>query len=243
MENMLARARAFAEPLIAGETLKTGENTLAHADAVAAIVERMGGSEAMQAASYLVYSCQHLNRPQEVIAKVFGENFALLAVETTKLVQVQEQARSASGGGHLLEGVGTQTENVRKMLLAFSRDLRVVMLRLASRLQTLRYAASIKQPVAESVARESLLVFAPLANRLGIWQVKWEIEDLSFRFLEPETYKLIAQLLEEKRAEREGHIEQLRSQLERELQAEGVRATVQGRPDRKSTRLNSSHSQ
>ncbi|MDH6165117.1 GTP pyrophosphokinase [Variovorax boronicumulans] len=229
IENMLARARAFAEPLIADEKLDTGENTLAHADAVAAIVAKMGGSEAMQAASYLVYSCQHLNRPQEVIAKVFGDNFAALAVETTKLVRVQEQARSASQGHHG-EGAGAQTENVRKMLLAFSRDLRVVMLRLASRLQTLRHAAASKQPAPESVARESLQVFAPLANRLGIWQVKWEIEDLSFRFIEPETYKLIARLLDEKRIEREGHIEQLRSELERELQAEGVHATVQGRP-------------
>ncbi len=230
MENMLARARAFAEPLIADEKLDTGENTLAHADAVAAIVAKMGGSEAMQAASYLVYSCQHLNRPQEVIAKVFGDNFAALAVETTKLVRVQEQARTASQGHHHGEGAGAQTENVRKMLLAFSRDLRVVMLRLASRLQTLRHAAASKQPAPESVARESLQVFAPLANRLGIWQVKWEIEDLSFRFLEPDTYKLIARLLDEKRIEREGHVEQLRSQLEHELQAEGVKATVQGRP-------------
>ncbi|WP_256228957.1 bifunctional (p)ppGpp synthetase/guanosine-3',5'-bis(diphosphate) 3'-pyrophosphohydrolase [Variovorax sp. YR750] len=229
MENMLARARAFAEPLIADEKLDTGENTLAHADAVAGIVAKMGGSEAMQAASYLVYSCQHLNRPQEVIAKVFGDNFAALAVETTKLVRVQEQARSASQGHHG-EGAGAQTENVRKMLLAFSRDLRVVMLRLASRLQTLRHAAASKRPAPEGVARESLQVFAPLANRLGIWQVKWEIEDLSFRFLEPETYKLIARLLDEKRIEREGHVEQLRSQLERELQAEGVKAAVQGRP-------------
>jgi GTP pyrophosphokinase len=229
MENMLARARAFAEPLIADEKLDTGENTLAHADAVAAIVAKMGGSEAMQAASYLVYACQHLNRPQEVIAKVFGDNFAALAVETTKLVRVQEQARSAAQA-HQIEGANAQTENVRKMLLAFSRDLRVVMLRLASRLQTLRHAAASKQPAPESVARESLQVFAPLANRLGIWQVKWEIEDLSFRFLEPETYKLIARLLDEKRIEREGHIEQLRSQLERELQEEGVKATVQGRP-------------
>ncbi|MDM0112507.1 bifunctional (p)ppGpp synthetase/guanosine-3',5'-bis(diphosphate) 3'-pyrophosphohydrolase [Variovorax sp. J22R133] len=230
MENMLARARAFAEPLIADETLDTGENTLAHADAVAAIVSKMGGSEAMQAASYLVYSCQHLNKPLEVIAKVFGHNFAALAVETTKLVHVQKQARTATGSGQLLEGAGSQTENVRKMLLAFSRDLRVVMLRLASRLQTLRFAASIKKPVPESVARESLQVFAPLANRLGIWQVKWEIEDLSFRFLEPETYKLIARLLDEKRIEREGYIEQLRLRIEQKLRAEGIRANVQGRP-------------
>jgi GTP pyrophosphokinase len=230
VENMLARARAFAEPLIADETLDTGENTLAHADAVATIVAAMGGSEAMQAASYLVYSCQHLNRPQEVIAKVFGDNFAALAVETTKLVHVQKQARSATASAHLADGAGTQTENVRKMLLAFSRDLRVVMLRLASRLQTLRYAASSKKPVPEGVARESLQVFAPLANRLGIWQVKWEIEDLSFRFLEPETYKLIARLLDEKRIEREGYVEQLRASLERSLAAEGIKATVQGRP-------------
>ena len=230
MENMLARARAFAAPLIADETLDTGENTLAHADAVAAIVAHMGGSEAMQAASYLVYSCQHLNRPQEVIAKVFGDNFAALAVETTKLVHVQAQARSAALSAHGADGGGAQTENVRKMLLAFSRDLRVVMLRLASRLQTLRHAAAIKTPVPESVARESLQVFAPLANRLGIWQVKWEIEDLSFRFLEPETYKLIAQLLDEKRVEREGYIEQLRTQLEEELKGQGIAAAVQGRP-------------
>ncbi|MEO5738835.1 MAG: HD domain-containing protein, partial [Variovorax sp.] len=227
--NMLARARAFAEPLIADETLDTGENTLGHADAVAAIVAAMGGSEAMQAASYLVYSCQHLNRPQEVIAKVFGDNFAALAVETTKLVFVQQQTRTAAAGSHT-DGAGNQTENVRKMLLAFSRDLRVVMLRLASRLQTLRHAAAARQPVAENVARESLQVFAPLANRLGIWQVKWEIEDLSFRFLEPETYQLIARLLDEKRTEREGHIEQLRSQLEQDLASQDVRATVQGRP-------------
>lgn len=230
MENMLARARAFAEPLIADETLDTGENTLAHADAVAAIVRAMGGSEAMQAASYLVYSCQHLNRPQEVIAKVFGDNFAALAVETTKLVHVQKQARTAAANAHLADGAGTQTENVRKMLLAFSRDLRVVMLRLASRLQTLRHAAASKQPLPENVARESLQVFAPLANRLGIWQVKWEIEDLSFRFLEPETYKLIARLLDEKRIEREGYVEQLRVRLERDLAAEGIQAKVQGRP-------------
>lgn len=112
MENMLARARAFAEPLIADELLDTGENALAHADAVAAIVKKMGGSEAMQGASYLVYACSHLNRPQEVIAKVFGDNFAALAVETTKLVRVQEQARAAARA-HQNEGAGAQTENVR----------------------------------------------------------------------------------------------------------------------------------
>ena len=134
--NALARARAFAEPLIAGETLETGENTLVHADAVAAILKSMGGSEAMQAASYLVYACAYLNKPEEVIAKAFGESYAALAIETNKLVRVQQQARGADA---LLDDPRVQTENVRTMLLAFSRDRRVVRLRRASRLRTLRW--------------------------------------------------------------------------------------------------------
>ena len=220
--DMLSRARAFAEPLLAGEALPTGENTLAHADAVAAILKTIGGSEAMQAASYLVYANAHLHRPQEVIAKAFGESFAELAMEVTKLVQVQQQARTLQAA--------TQNENVRKMLLAFSRDLRVVMLRLASRLQTLRYFAATKQAVPAGLAEESLQVFAPLANRLGIWEVKWELEDLSFRFLEPATYRHIASLLDEKRSERETSIAQLRTRLAAELQAQGIQAQVFGRP-------------
>jgi GTP pyrophosphokinase len=233
----LARARAFAEPLLAGETLDTGENVLVHADAVAAILKTIGGSEAMQAASYLVYTCDHLTKPQEVIAKAFGENFAALAMETTKLVRVQRQARQAqvastraSTAAPMMQSAAVQTENVRKMLLAFSRDLRVVMLRLASRLQTLRHFAASKLPVPPGLAREALQVFAPLANRLGIWEIKWEMEDLSFRFLEPETYRQVARLLDEKRFERETYVEHLRASLEAELQAQGIVARVQGRP-------------
>ena len=220
----LTRARAFAEPLLAGEFLDTTENILAHADAVALILKTIGGSEAMQAASYLVYACNHLNKPQEIIAKAFGDNFATLAVETTKLVQVQRLARqsqvaqvahgSSAPAIPMAQSAAAQTENVRKMLLAFSRDLRVVMLRLASRLQTLRHFALSRQKPSPALASESLHIFAPLANRLGIWQVKWEIEDLAFRFLEPQTYKEVAQLLDEKRVEREAHVEQVRHFLD-----------------------------
>ena len=233
----LVRARAFAVPLIAGETLDTGENTLAHADAVVAILRTIGGSESMQAASYLVYACDHLNRPQEVIAKSFGANLAALAMETTQLVRVQRQARAsqqaastAALAAPMAQTAAMQTENIRKMLLAFSRDLRVVMLRLASRLQTLRHYAATKLPVPPGLARESLQVFAPLANRLGIWEIKWELEDLAFRFLEPDTYREVARLLEHKRGERESGIEQLRASLEADLRREGIAATVQGRP-------------
>ena len=226
----LARARAFAEPLIASETLDTGENTLVHADAVAAILKSIGGSEAMQAASFLVYACQHLTKPLEVITKAFGAHHAELALETTKLVNVQQQARSANAKAQLDNDPKAQLETVRKMLLAFSRDLRVVMLRLASRLQTLRYCALTRQAASAALAYESLHVFAPLANRLGIWQIKWEMEDLAFRFLEPETYKKTAQLLDEKRVEREQFMEGLRADLERGLNKSGVAALVQGRP-------------
>ncbi len=229
-EQALLRARAFAEPLIGSEMLDTGENTLAHADAVVAILRSMGGSQAMQAAIYLVHASQHLNKPLEVISKAFGSNFATLAMETNKLVDVQRQARTASVKLQPVENPVEKSENVRKMLLAFSRDLRVVMLRLASRLQTLRHYAASKQMPPDSLAYESLHVFAPLANRLGIWQLKWEMEDLAFRFLEPDVYKQVARQLDEKRILREGFMESLRSQLERDLNQQDIGALVQGRP-------------
>jgi GTP pyrophosphokinase len=184
----------------------------------------------MQAASYLVYACPHLAKPEEVIAKAFGDSYATLAIEANKLVRIQQQTRDAGETGRLVDDPQAQTETVRKMLLAFSRDLRVVLLRLASRLQTLRWHAARKTTAPPSVAREALNVFAPLANRLGIWQLKWEMEDLAFRFLEPETYKLVASLLDEKRAGREEDVEQLRARLERDLKAQGIRANVFGRP-------------
>ena len=231
---LLAKASAFAEPLIAGESLDTGENILAHADAVATILAGMGGSVAMQAAIYLVYACPHLNKPEEVMGKAFGLHLAKLALQTNQLVHVQRLSRaaetSAQGPDNTPLSPRIQTENVRKMLLAFSRDLRVVMLRLASRLQTLRHFAATKLPVPPALASESLQVFAPLANRLGIWQIKWELEDLSFRFLEPTTYKDIAQLLDAKRAERERYMLALRERFQQALATQGIEATVEGRP-------------
>jgi GTP pyrophosphokinase len=218
----LERAKNFAQPFLVSATLETGENAWLHAQAVSKILHDIGGSEAMQAASYLVYTCAHLNKPLEVIGKAFDANLASLAVETTKLMQMQKQTNAATATAH--------TETVRKMLLAFSRDLRVVMLRLASRLQSLRYFAASKTEVSESMARESLQVFAPLANRLGIWQIKWEMEDLSFRFLEPQTYKETARLLDEKRTLREDYVELLREQLQVDLAKQGIKAEVQGRP-------------
>ena len=140
---------------MASETLDSGENTLAHADAVAAILKGMGGSEAMQAASYLVYACVHLNKPEEVIAKAFGDNFAALGGGNHQAHACAAALASGPRPPSTSRDPAVQTENVRKMLLAFSRDLRVVMLRLASRLQTLRFHAASKRPCIAQLWRAS----------------------------------------------------------------------------------------
>jgi GTP pyrophosphokinase len=223
----LQRARAFAEPLLTGRLLDTGEDALGHADGVSDILQAIGAGPGMRAAAYLVYAGDFLQKPEEVVAKAFGDSYAGLVAHTRKLVQIQRAAREAQVEA---EQRAQQTERVRKMLLAFSRDLRVVLLRLASRLQTLRWYAATRTPCPPLLAQESQQVFAPLANRLGIWQIKWEMEDLAFRFLQPADYKRLAQALAEKRLQRETGIEAARCQLQAELAAAGIDAQVQGRP-------------
>ncbi len=223
----LGRARAFAEPLLVGRKLDSGEEAWSHAEGVAQILADLGATPAMQAAAYLVYAGDGLQRPIEVVEKAFGPSYASLVDLTRKLVKIQRNAREAQIGK---EQRALQTERVRKMLLAFSRDLRVVLLRLASRLQTLRWHAQSRTPCPPDLARESQQVFAPLANRLGIWQIKWELEDLSFRFLEPDEYRRVAKLLDERRVEREAGIVAFRTQLVELLAAAGIRADIQGRP-------------
>ena len=224
---LLQRARNFAEPLLAGQLLDTGEPALEHADGVAAILEAIGAAPSTRAAAYLVYAGDYLQQPEEVVARAFGPSHASLVVHTRKLVQIQRAARAAQVGA---QQRAQQTERVRKMLLAFSQDLRVVLLRLASRLQTLRHHALCKRPCPPELAQESMQVFAPLANRLGIWQIKWEIEDLAFRFLQPDDYHAVARLLDERRVEREQHVEAFRAGLAELLNRQGLAADVQGRP-------------
>ena len=223
----LETARAFAEPLLKGRALDSGEEAWSHAESVALILKSLGADPPMQAAAYLVYAGDDLQRPYETVAKAFGESYAGLVELTRRLVQVQRAARDAQVDG---QGRARQTDRVRKMLLAFSKDLRVVLLRLASRLQTLRWHASSKTPCPAVLALESQQVFAPLANRLGIWQVKWEMEDLSFRFLEPQAYHHIAALLDERRQSRELAVEFVRHQVAGVLRQAGLDSQVQGRP-------------
>jgi len=122
------------------------------------------------------------------------------------------------------------SESLRKMLLAMVGDIRVVLIKLAERTQALRFLVSHKGAAAGQAARETQDLFAPLANRLGVWQLKWELEDLSLRVLEPETYKQIAKLLDERRLDRQQYIEEVKATLKRELGATGVAADISGRP-------------
>src|SRR5216683_634202 len=123
-----------------------------------------------------------------------------------------------------------QNEVLRKMVLGMVEDVRVVLIRLASRTQTLRWFAKNDSPERIPYSRETLDIYSPLANRLGVWQLKWELEDLSFRYLEPEVYKRIAQMLDERRVERQQYIARTIATLARELEEVGVKAEITGRP-------------
>jgi GTP pyrophosphokinase len=223
----LEKARAFAEPLLAGRRLDSGEDAWGHAGGVVDVLRGIGAAPGLQAAAYLVYASDFLQQPAETVAKGFGASYAGLVDLTRKLVAVQRAARDAPVGD---QGRALQTERVRKMLLAFSRDLRVVLLRLASRLQTLRWHAASRAPCPPALALETQQVFAPLASRLGIWQIKWELEDLAFRLLQPQDYHRIARLLHETRSARELDMEFVRHQLGGVLRQAGIEAQVQGRP-------------
>jgi GTP pyrophosphokinase len=165
----------------------------------------------------------------------FGKEVADLVGGVLQLIRLRDLTvghQSVGRGKNAAQEAGAQVETLRKMLLAMATDMRVVLVRLASCATTLRYFAEHKRfdAVTQAYGREVLDLYAPLANRLGIWQLKWELEDLSFRFLEPDTYKRIAKMLEEKRMLREGFVQSSIERLQRELAAAGVKAEVSGRP-------------
>jgi GTP pyrophosphokinase len=123
-----------------------------------------------------------------------------------------------------------QAEALRKMLLAVIGDVRLVVVRLAAQLQKMRAAKSLDPPLQRKLAMETREVYAPLANRLGVWQLKWELEDLAFRYLQPADYKRIAAALKTRRSEREHYMEELQALLQGELRRAGIEATIEGRP-------------
>ncbi len=227
---VLARALDFAEPLYAEHTLSTGEPVWPHALGLASSLAAVGMDAPSRAAGILFAAPKYLGKIDDLREK-FGAEIASLAAGVEKLYQLRVSTRPARAGSKpSVEDQEKQSEVLRKMVLAMVADVRVVLVRLASRTQTLRYFAKSPTPEREGYAQESLDIYAPLANRLGMWQLKWEIEDLSLRFLDAEGYKRIAKMLDEKRAERESFISSVISQLGRELDAAGIKAEIQGRP-------------
>ena len=224
-----AATRALVEPLYAGKSLRTGEPFIAHADGIATIVATLRPDADLLAAAHLFGVYDVLRDPDDWLRSRFGATVAQLVADLRQLMRLSELTRSREESRGR-SNPNDQAEALRRMLLAMANDLRVVLLRLASRLQTLRYYAQSKAAGAEPIARETLDLYAPLANRLGIWQLKWELEDLSFRFLEPETYKAVARLLDEKRVERESFIDAALARLRGMLAEAGIRAEVTGRP-------------
>jgi GTP pyrophosphokinase len=171
----------------------------------------------------------------EGLGERFGTEVADLVLGVHQLIRLRDltAAQQPVGRGkNAAQQAGAQVETLRKMLLAMASDMRVVLVRLASCVTTLRYFAEQRRfdEVTYAYGREVMDLYAPLANRLGIWQLKWELEDLSFRFLEPETYKRIARMLEEKRVSREGFVQSSIERLQRELATAGIKAEVTGRP-------------
>ena len=224
-----AATRALVEPLYAGKSLRTGESFIAHADGIAAIITTLRPDADLLAAAHLFGVYDVLRDPDEWLRSRFGAAVAQLVADLRQLMRLSELTRSREEV-RSRNSPNDQAEALRRMLLAMANDLRVVLLRLASRLQTLRFYALSKAAGAEPIARETLDLYAPLANRLGIWQLKWELEDLSFRFLEPDTYKAVARMLDEKRAERESFIDEALTRLRGMLAEAGLRAEVTGRP-------------
>ncbi len=222
----LARALDFAANLYGKELLGTGEPAYEHAVGLARNVAELRLDADARVAGLLFAAPVYLPEAEEKLKASFGAAVASLVAGISRLNQLRVVMKTAALG----KESGPQAEVLRKMLLAMVEDVRVVLLRLASRTQTLRWLARVPDAERVQLARETLDIYAPLANRLGVWQLKWELEDLSFRYLEPELYNRIAGLLEGRRSERERFVEQAIAELADELARAGIRAEITGRP-------------
>jgi len=197
----------------------SGEPYVQHSLAVAAILAEMRLDPATIAAAILHDVPEDTAVPLERIQEGFGDEVTKLVDGVTKLSKIS--------WGSLEE---EEAESLRKMFLAMVDDIRVVLIKLADRLHNMHTLGALPEGKRRKIAKETLEIFAPLANRLGIWQMKGELEDLALRHLEPERYREIAALLAERQAEREGYIAQVIEVLDRRLREEGIEAEISGRP-------------
>ncbi len=229
-------AAEFAQHVYGEKKLGSGEGVWQHAMGMALILVGLKLDANCRLAALLFAVPTYDEQGIEHLEQRFGSGPAHLVSGISKLNRLRPithgfSAYSVESGEHNPVEMKAQIEVLRKMLLAMVEDIRVVLLRLASRTQTLRHYAVNDDALRVHVARETLELYSPLANRLGVWELKWELEDLSFRFIHPDIYKKIAKNLDEKRGEREQFITDAVTRLRQELAAVGItKAEIYGRP-------------
>jgi guanosine-3',5'-bis(diphosphate) 3'-pyrophosphohydrolase len=215
---LVRRAYAYASEAHGAQKRVSGEPYITHPAAVAMLIAELGMEAATIAATLLHDVPEDTVRTTEDIRLEFGDEIGRLVEGVTKLGRLQGQSRDAH-----------QAENIRKMFLAMAEDLRVVIIKLCDRLHNMRTLAPLPPEKQQRIARQTIEIYAPLAHRLGIWQIKWELEDLAFKYLEPEQYKEVAEHLAARRQVRERFIDQAMKTLAGELEKAGIRAELSGR--------------
>jgi GTP diphosphokinase / guanosine-3',5'-bis(diphosphate) 3'-diphosphatase len=220
---LVEKAYEYAEKAHRGELRKSGEPFIEHPLRVAYDLAEIQLDAVSLAAALLHDVPEDCGIPLQEIENNFGP-------EITKLVNGVTRLNKLSWSG---EGPGpreTQAENLRKMLVAMAEDLRVVFIKLADRMHNMSTLGALSPEKQRENAQETLEIYAPLAHRLGIWGLKWQLEDMSFHYLEPDKYKEIAALLATRRAQREGFIHRVVEILIKELEKAGLQTEVSGRP-------------
>lgn len=215
----IERAYAFAEKAHAGQTRISGEPYVCHPLAVAIILAELELDAATLIAALLHDVVEDTEVTLEEVKLQFGEEVALLVDGVTKLGKLEFMSKEEA-----------QAENLRKMFLAMAKDIRVLIIKLADRLHNMRTLVYQPERKQVEIAEETLEIFVPLAHRLGIFRFKWELEDLSFLYLEPDTYYELARRLKAKRKEREEYVHELIARIRAELQKIGIEADIAGRP-------------
>ena len=193
---LVCRAFEFAYQLHKGQMRASGDPYIAHPVAVAGLLRSLGGDSAMIAAGFLHDVVEDTEVSADEIEAIFGAEVRHLVEGVTKLSKFNFDSKTEQ-----------QAENFRRMFLAMAQDIRVIVVKLADRLHNMRTLEHLRPDKQVRIARETLEIFAPLANRLGIGRFKWELEDLCFKYLEPEAYCELKQLIVEKRTDREARLE------------------------------------
>jgi GTP pyrophosphokinase len=217
-------AYEFAARCHAGQLRQSGDPVITHPLSAAETVASLQLDADTIAAALLHDVQEDCDVANGDIEKRFGAEVAKLVEGVTKLGQIPWQPGDVLGGDDHI-----QAENLRKMFLAMAQDLRVVIIKLADRLHNMRTLKALPPEDQVRISRETMEIYAPLASRLGIWEMKWQLEDLAFRHLDPDRYKFIAGMLDAKREVREGYVTQVKEILDEELTEQGIRAEVQGR--------------